>query len=861
MSTNNQDSIQQLQQEVKRLQRELEQYRHASDGIPAQQLIQHYQNAFANCHDINSLLFTLGRLSGSAKINNAYVMLYDKQRHAYDYIGLPVEDELFAQNSQQGVEAHYPWLASELAKGQTVIFNHLHELPAQADKDRQSFASIDIQSAIFVPMLDSDGTPIGELTFANAGSPHHWNASDIAFAEGVAEAAISAALRTGVSLDFAAGSNLLNSICAITNTAYVYWSRVNDNPKPTDSLLKLLGYENHKLPNIDLKTLAAKHMQPEHQQQLSKKIQLCLNTGSAYSGDFPIVDAQQQPGWLRFKCEGVVSEKYQQPLYFICTITDITPYVNQQQALKNAQQQAEDANTAKSDFLARMSHEIRTPMNAIIGMAHLLEGTRLTADQQEQLYHIDNAANNLLHIINDILDFSKIEAGKLELEKAPIDMEKLFAQLARMMDIPASKNKLELIFDIAPQIPKFIIGDTVRLNQVLINLLSNAIKFTPAGQVSLQLRIVEQNDQHIRLSFSVTDTGIGLTEQQIEYLFSAFSQADSSITRRYGGTGLGLAISQRLVELMQGKLQVESKPLAGSTFSFEASFEAADDTEPLCREVSLDSLKELRALIVDDNPVAREVMEHLCARLGMRIDQAEDGQQALRAIYVAQESNDPYDVILLDYSMPNLDGLTVAERLKHNPNHHAPTVIMISAFELNQLESERRDNIDAFIAKPVNPSRFFDTMASLFVRPSHPAPVTIKKALPVFKNIHVLIAEDNPVNQKVVLGMLKRVGITGDIANNGDEACAMFEANPGKYQMIFMDLEMPHVGGHEATRKLRATDIGKYVPIIALTAHAIAGEAERCQASGMNDYLTKPLKAQLLYECIEQFNPAKQTES
>ncbi|AFU99539.1 PAS domain-containing hybrid sensor histidine kinase/response regulator [Simiduia agarivorans] len=537
----------------------------------------------------------------------------------------------------------------------------------------------------------------------------------------------------------------------------------------------------------------------------------------------------------------------------LAVVSDFTQVVSQEKALKQARAQAESANVAKTEFLARMSHEIRTPMNAIIGMCHLAQDTQLDDQQKAYLEHIDTAANSLLHIINEILDFSKIEAGKLDLEQLPFQFESLFDQLDKLLSLKAAEKNLELLFQPDPDIPPMLVGDSLRLGQVLTNLVSNAIKFTAEGQVLVRARLIGSEDEQVDVEFAVKDTGIGLTEAQRAQLFNPFTQADGSTTRQFGGTGLGLSICKRLVNLMHGDIRVESRPGKGSDFIFNVKLTRAAKTD-LLHSRQIPALSSLRTLIVDDNPTAREVISATARSLQLEASTADSARQALTA---TGASGANYDLILMDYAMPDMDGITASKAIRASQADSPPMIIMVSACDRDTIMTEEnRAIVDGFVAKPVTQSRLYDAITR--VLGTQPEPSAAKSDdrpdhWPALDGARVLLVEDNPVNQKVAQGLLKKQLVVCELANNGQEAIdALLAKGPDFYQAVLMDVEMPLVDGYQATRFIRQRKAFDRLPVIAMTAHAMESDRQRCLEAGMNAFIHKPIKPAMLYQTLAE---------
>jgi signal transduction histidine kinase/CheY-like chemotaxis protein len=525
--------------------------------------------------------------------------------------------------------------------------------------------------------------------------------------------------------------------------------------------------------------------------------------------------------------------------------------------LEIAKHTAEAATRAKSDFLANMSHEIRTPMNAILGMTHLALKTNPPPKLADYLNKIKAAAQALLGIINDILDTSKIEAGKLNLETIDFRLEGVLDSVSTIVSQKAQEKTLEFLVASHPDVPANLIGDPLRLGHILINLVNNAIKFTERGEVVVTIAQQERFQQRVRLKFSVRDTGIGMTAEQSARLFQAFSQADTSTTRKFGGTGLGLSISKRLVEMMAGDIWVESEPGAGSTFHFTAWFGIGSDENP---KRFIPDLAGVRALVVDDNAQAREILTEALKQFALRAESAASAEDALRTI-AAADTQDPYRLVLMDWHMPGMDGLEASRIIKRDHRlQHIPKIVMVTAFgRQDVLTSSVEAGIDGYLLKPVNASLLYDTLVELFgiAAPGEYARAAAKPGGQEHsaKGIRILVVEDNEINQQVAREILESAGAIVTIARNGREAVELLTP---AFDIVLMDLQMPEMDGYEATRLLRSDPRFLEIPIIAMTAHVLADERQRCLEAGMNDHISKPIDPDALFATLARWTkPAK----
>jgi two-component system sensor histidine kinase/response regulator len=638
------------------------------------------------------------------------------------------------------------------------------------------------------------------------------------------------------------------------------WNLLTNKIYFSRSYLRMLGYDYEDLPG-NLDTLRDYFVHPDDVDTMLGEYQAAIdNNRESLQLQFRMLHRDGNIIWVHSKAKFFEPDHQGHACRCVGVNTDISDFMSSREELLSAKAQADLASKTKSEFLARVSHEIRTPMNAIIGIGYLLQDTRLDEQQQSYLTSINSAADSLLQIINQLLDFYKIESGRVILEYAHFDLDQLFEKISRLFEISALHRSVNIIYDIKPEVPRFLRGDASRLSQILGHLISNAFQYSNTNQVIVSVRRQSQTSKQVVLEFSVEDTGLGMTEEKLAHIKERLVFNKHTPDTEKNTYGLG--ICSHLVHLMQGDFHIDSRLNKGCKVIFSAAFEHSHLGEKTLINHPRD-LNNIRTLIVDDNTIARTIIASTARSIHLQVDEIDNPIAAIERIRQADNLGQPYHFVLLDYRMPNMNGLQLTGLIKSDRSlKHKPRVFLISAYHRDEISSADPNAIlvDEFLSKPVSESRLFDAISQAIGREQmlqeiSPEIITPTDIQELLENAHILIAEDNIVNQQVIRGILKKKKINTVIAANGIEALRLLETTSEPFDAILMDLEMPEMDGIEATRRiragqLRANALQQAIPIIAVTAQAMRGDRERCLAAGMNGYLSKPVNPELLYSTL-----------
>lgn len=628
------------------------------------------------------------------------------------------------------------------------------------------------------------------------------------------------------------------------------WVRANDR------LCRLMGYKADELTHTNFEQFVHPRDYERHKANTRR---LLAGEIDHFYGEIRCQNRAGKTLWLHATVSPQRSSN-DEFLYFILILEDISRRRRLDQELKKAKLAAEEGSRLKSEFVANVSHEIRTPMNAILGMTELALEEELTPELQDYLTTAHESAKSLLSLVNDLLDFSRMEAGKLELEHTKFDLWQTIDETAKSLSISASEKGLELLTDVAEDVPRYVEGDPFRLRQVITNLVTNAIKFTERGEVVVLANLEERTNTHALVRFTVRDTGIGISPDDIQRVFAPFMQADASTTRVFGGSGLGLAICSELISQLGGSIDVKSEVGKGSEFFFTAQLKEAPVPPDVVRR-RRDKVKHLRGrrvLVADDNASNRRILDDLLSRFGLQVDLLDSGDAAIHKIRMAAESNMPYDIVIVDALMPGTDGFSVIETLNSEKAFASTTVLMISSADRSTF-TERTSSlaIDGYLDKPVTRRDLLNVLSAIASDETEPTDGDAK-AVTIPTTLQILIVEDTPANQKVVQTILKKRGHMTTIANNGREA--LDKLDEAEFDLVLMDVQMPTVDGYQATVAIRereqANNRESRIPVIAMTAHAMKGDADRCLEAGMDDYIPKPIDSKRLVELVEHWGSA-----
>jgi len=807
--------------------------------------------------ELQAITEVSARTLGASRVS---VWRYNQDRSAIRCLDLYEADTDQHSLGQELAESSYPTYFQALSSLEVLNVVDVHADPRTRELSESYLKPLGISAMLDAPIY-LDGKVEGVVCHEFCGPARQWTSDEQTFAVAVANL-VSLALevkerqRIQDELSQATEELRLNEQryrSLVEATTAVVWSANASGEVESDlaGWVELTGQPMERSKGWGW--LEAIH--PDDREYTTQTWSAAYTTRSVYQVEHRVRGKDGQYRQMR-ACAVPIMDNEGNVVEWIGAHTDVTSQKQAEQALRDAKESAESANRAKSEFLANMSHEIRTPMNGILGMTELTLDSELTREQRENLGMVKASADSLLQVINDILDFSKIEAGKLELDPIPFALRDSLATTMKALGLRTHEKGLELICQIDPEVPDGLMGDALRLRQIVTNLVGNAIKFTQQGEVVVGVEVASQTAEFVCLHFTVRDTGMGISADKQQMIFESFTQADTSMTRSFGGTGLGLAITSQLVALMGGRVWVESEVGRGSTFHFTTQLEkhSGFDPKPLIGGVDLEGLP---VLIVDDNATNRTMLDITLGHWLMRPSVASNGVSAVAAMKRAVANGNPFPLVLLDAYMPQLDGFAVAEQIKQDPALAGATIMMLTSSDRSGEAARCRElGISSYLRKPISQSELFDAivsaMGSDMLEQQDSLPTTRPEVRKDDRHLNILLAEDNQVNQLVAVKTLKSRGHSVLVVSNGREAIEAFERET--VDLILMDVQMPEMDGFAATAVIRDLEksTGRHVPIVALTAHAMKGDEENCLAAGMDAYVSKPLRAEDLFATIAQ---------
>lgn len=651
-----------------------------------------------------------------------------------------------------------------------------------------------------------------------------------------------------------------------TNDGLWDWDLRTNQIDFSQSFLRMLGYDSLPWPS-DLRSFRRYFLHPDDLQELEQQFVNAIEQHQeTLISQYRLLHKDGSVLWVRTQSKFFEQDETGRPWRSVGVNTDITDLIRNRDELISAKAQADRANSFKNEFLARISHEIRTPMNAIIGIGYLLKDTKLDDQQTSYLQSLNAAADSLLQTINQLLDFSKIESGKILLENAHFDLTQLFEKTTRLFEASAIHRRVKIHFDIDSEVPHFLRGDASRVSQVLNHFINNAFQHGKVDEVTVKVSQIFARGNILRLQFRVIDQGVGMSPDQLDTIKQKISSHQHELMN--ASQTSGVQICHLLISLMQGQLNIQSDVEKGTEVTFSLNFEASHIGKKILLEKPRD-LKKLRVLIVDDNRIARTILCNTVSSMNLDITETDHPTTALEKIIQADKDNQPFHFLLADYQMPQMHGLELARAIKESPQvQHKPVIFLISALHKDEIRhaSENAKFVDDFFTKPISESRLFEAIAVAILQNPELDNLTRAVQAPLvpewnFEGFHVLIAEDNLVNQQVLKGILRKKNISHQIANNGLEALNCLQKSERPFDAILMDLEMPEMDGITATQAIRAGKIQADIPIIAVTAQAMRGDRDKCLAAGMDGYLTKPVNPELLYKTLYEKVQAKRSET